>query len=383
MWGWDSRPRRVLGIFVASDAVFLVELERMGDGQHFRVRQARRERIKASGAIWDDAEALSEGVMRLCMTYGLSYGKINICLPRDLFFVYERTFPPMERKELTEAVRWDMETNVPFGEGNYWTGFGRHDEKLELAALSSEHGQKLVGMMAEAGLGVEGLTMAPLRFTHRREGMRIAWRDAIVELSVPAAQETWGREMTLALYAALRSYYPRVGVEFLPQGERAQTTRLWQTAGNAMLAGVLFMLAVLFARNLWLLSAADERLENLRQEYAFASKERESMERISGGKEAVGSGERILQRLSAERLSWYAVFSALGASAVDGVYLTELDVQEDGAILCGGRAVNYAHLVSYMEQLEHDVGTFREKPLLKESAADERGEISFKIRMKF
>ena len=321
--------------------------------------------------------------MRLCMTYGLSYGKINICLPRDLFFVYERTFPPMERKELTEAVRWDMETNVPFGEGTYWTGFGRHDEKLELAALSSEHGQKLVGMMAEAGLGVEGLTMAPLRFTHRREGMRIAWRDAIVELSVPAAQETWDREMTLALYAALRSYYLRVGVEFLPQGERAQTTRLWQTAGNAMLAGVLFMLAVLFARNLWLLSAADERLENLRQEYAFASRERESMERISGGKEAVGSGERILQRLSAERLSWYAVFSALGATTVDGVYLTEFDAQEDGAILCGGRAPNHARLVEYLDRLEREETTLREKPSLQDSAADERGEIHFKVKLRF
>ncbi len=383
MWGWEFRPRRVLGIFVAADAVFLAELERMGEGSRFRVRQSRKETIKAPGPLWDNAKALAEGVMRLCMTYGLSYGKINICLPRDLFFAYEREFPPMERKELAEAVRWDMETNVPFGEGTYWTGYGRHDEKLELAALPLEYGQKLVAAMADAGLGVESLTMEPLQVTQKREGMRITWRDAVVELPSHAAKDVWSREMTLALYAALRFYYPGVGVEFLPKGEKARNARLWQTAGNAMLAGVLFILAVLFAKNLWLLSAADEQLDSLRQEYALVSKARESMARIAGGREEIDSGERILQRLSAERLSWYAVFSVLGASAADGVYLTEFDVQEDGALLCGGRAVNYAHLVAYMERMEQDTAVFREKPLLKESAANDRGEISFKIRMKF
>ena len=317
------------------------------------------------------------------MTYGLSYGKINICLPRALFFVYEREFPPMERKELSEAVRWDMETNVPFGEGTYWTGFGRHEENLELAALPSEYGRKLVDAMTEAGLGVESLTMEPLQFTHRREGARIAWRDAVIELPAPAAREVWDGEMALALYAALRPYYPCVGVEFLPKGEKARNARLWQTAGNVMLAGVLFVIAVLFAKNLWLLSAADTRLDNLRQEYALVSKARASMERITGGKEEIDAGERILRRLSSERLSWYAVFSVLGASAADGVYLTEFDVQEDGALLCGGHAVNYARLVSYIERLEQDAAVFREKPLLKESAADELGEIRFKIRMKF
>ncbi len=383
MWGWDEQPQRALGVFVAADAVFLTELERTRDGQRFRVRQCRQEKIKAPGALWDNARALAEGVMRLCMTYGLSYGKINICLPRALFFVYEREFPPMERKELSEAVRWDMETNVPFGEGTYWTGFGRHEEKLELAALPSEYGRKLVDAMTEAGLGVESLTMEPLQFTHRREGARIAWRDAVIELPAPAAREVWDGEMALALYAALRPYYPCVGVEFLPKGEKARNARLWQTAGNVLLAGVLFVIAVLFAKNLWLLSAADTRLDNLRQEYALVSKARASMERIAGGKEEIDAGEKILRRLSSERLSWYAVFSVLGASAADGVYLTEFDVQEDGALLCGGRAVNYARLVSYIERLEQGAAVFREKPLLKESAADELGEIRFKIRMKF
>lgn len=383
MRGWDFKPQRVLGIFVAAEAVFLVELEHIGEGPRFRVRQSRKETIKAPGSLWDNAETLAEGVMRLCMTYGLSYDKINICLPRDLFFAYEREFPPMERKELAEAVRWDMETNVPFGEGTYWTGYGRHNDKLELAALPLEYGKKLVKAMANAGLGVESLTMEPLQVTQRQEEMRIIWRDAVVELPNPAARDSWSREMTLALYAAIRFYDPGVGVEFLPKGEKARNVRLWQTAGNAMLAGVLFILAVLFAKNLWLLSAADAQLDSLRQEHAFVSKARESMARIAGGREESDSGERILQRLSAERLSWYAVFSVLGASAADGVYLTEFDVQEDGSLLCGGRAVNYAHLVAYMERMERDAAAFREKPSLKESAANDRGEISFKIRMKF
>ena len=195
MDGWNSPPRRVLGVYVARGAVFLAELERTGDDSRFRVRQARAEKIKTPGALWDDGAALSEEIMRLCMTYGLPRDNISVCLPRELFFVYEKEFPPMEQREMEEAVRWDMETNVPFPEGTYWTGFGRHGDRLELAAVPSDYGRGLVAAMTRAGLGVERLSMAPLRFTYRREGMRIAWRDAVIELSSPVAREQWGAEM--------------------------------------------------------------------------------------------------------------------------------------------------------------------------------------------
>ena len=383
MGGWNSPPRRVLGVYVARGAVFMAELERTKEASRFRVRQARSEKIKTPGPLWDDGAALSGELMRLCMTYGLAYDKISVCLPRELFFVYEKEFPPMEQREMEEAVRWDMETNVPFPEGTYWTGFGRHGDRLELAAVPSDYGSGLVDAMTGAGLGVERLSMAPLRFTYRREGMRIAWRDAVIGLSVPVAREQWDAEMETALYAALRAYYPRVGVEFLPKGETAQTARRWQTAGNAVLAGVLLVLSLLFAKNLWLLSAADSRLDGLRQEYAVASRDRESMGRLASGKAENASEEQALRQLSAERLSWYAVLSVLGMAEVGGVHLTEFDVQEDGALLCGGKATDYEHLASYMERLEQEKEPFREKPLLKELASEERGGISFKLRLKF
>lgn len=383
MGGWNSPPRRVLGVYVARGEVFLAELERTGDDSRFRVRQARAEKIKTPGTLWDDGAALSEEIMRLCMTYGLPRDNISVCLPRELFFVYEKEFPPMEQREMEEAVRWDMETNVPFPEGTYWTGFGRHGDRLELAAVPSDYGRGLVAAMTGAGLGVERLSMAPLRFTYRREGMRIAWRDAVIELSSPVAREQWDAEMETALYAALRTYYPRVGVEFLPKGETAQTARRWRAAGNAVLAGTLLVLFLLFAKNLWLLLAAETRLDELRQEYSVASRDREAMGRLASGKAGNASEEQALRQLSAERLSWYAVFSVLGAAEVDGVHLTEFDVQEDGALLCVGKAMDYEHLASYMERLEQTEEPFREKPLLKELASEDRGGISFKLRLRF
>ena len=75
--------------------------------------------------------------------------------------------------------------------------------------------------------------------------------------------------------------------------------------------------------------------------------------------------------------------SALGTFGVDGVYLTEFDVQEDGALLCGGRATDHGHLIAYLDRLGNDVPELREKPLLKESAADERGGLRFKLRLQF
>ena len=102
-----------------------------------------------------------------------------------------------------------------------------------------------------------------------------------------------------------------------------------------------------------------------------------------GGIFSVEGTEKALRKLSAERRSWYAVMSALGTVGVDGVYLTELDVQEDGSLLCVGRATDHGHLITYLERLGNEAAELREKPLLKESLADEQGELRFKLRLKF
>ena len=378
-----AEPSRVLGVFSSSESIFLVELERLTDEGRFRVRQAREEKWRGTGAPWEDAAAFSETLMRLSVTYGLSRDNISVCLPRELFFVYEREFPPMDREELIAAARWDIETNVPFDEGAYWPGFGRHEERLELAALPFEYGRNLVDAMTSAGLGVSGLTMEPLKFSCRREGNHMIWRDMAIELSVPVLREKWTRELSMALYAAIRSRCPEVGIEFLPGEEKAESVRLWQTAGNLVFAATFLFISILFARNLWLLSAADTQLDGLRQEYAMERRGREAMEGLAGGQAEIGGAEKALQKLSAERRSWYAVMSALGTFGVDGVYLTEFDVQEDGALLCGGRATDHGHLIAYLDRLGNEVPELREKPLLKESIADERGGLRFKLRLKF
>ena len=376
---------RVLGVFVSTEAVFLADLEPLSEEGRFRVRQAREEKWRGKGAPWENAAVFSENLMRICMTYGLSYDKISMCLPRELFFIYEREFPAMEREELEAAARWDIETNVPFAEGMYWPGFGKYgtdEPRLELAALPVEYGRGLVEAMAAAGLGVQGLTVTPTRFAFCREDSRILWHDAEVELSAPVLRQTWTEEFSAALYAALRVYRPSVGVEFLPREERPAQVRFWRWAGNGLVACTFAVAAVCFARNVWLISAAETQTENLRQEYALEKRTRENMAALVDRTAALGDTETALRRLSSERRSWYAVLSLLGTVAVDGVYLTEFDVQEDGALLCGGCATDYGRLVAYLERLG-DEATLREKPILKESEVDSRGELRFKLQLRF
>ena len=378
-----GEAQRVLGVYISETEIFLVALERKDDSRFF-VRQARAETVRdAGGALWDAPESLAEHLVRLCATYGFPHDKISVCLPRGLFFVYEREFPPMERAELTAAAYWDIETNVPFAEGAYWAGFGAHGEQIELAALPTEYGRDLVEAMAAAGISVEALSMEPLRFTYSRENSRVVWRGMEAELSAPAAREAWGRGLSTALYAAFRVYRPSVGVEFLPASERGSRLWLWRTAGNALVACTFAAAAFCLLWNLVQIAEADARLADLQQEYALETRTRKRMADFAGERAQVAHAEAILQGLSRSRLSWYAVFSALGMTTVDGVYLTELDVLEDGAILCGGRAPSHARLVEYLDRLAQDEPTLREKPVLQESAADERGEIHFKMKLRF
>lgn len=211
----------------------------------------------------------------------------------------------------------------------------------------------------------------------------MVWHGTTLELSTPVLREKWTPELLTALYAALRLFHPSVGVEFLPEEEKAERVRLWQTVGIFLVAGTCLLISVLFARNLWLLSAAEERVDALRQEMAMEWRSRETMEGLAAGQAEIEGAEKALQKLSAERKSWYAMMSALGTVGVDGVYLTEFDVQEDGSLLCGGRATDHGRLVAYLERLGDEVKTLLEKPLLLESATDERGELRFKLRLRF
>lgn len=68
-----AESKRVLGVFVSSEALFLVELEKPAEIGRFRVRQAREEKWRGTCAPWEDAVAFSESLMRLSVTYGLSY----------------------------------------------------------------------------------------------------------------------------------------------------------------------------------------------------------------------------------------------------------------------------------------------------------------------
>ncbi len=379
-----SGQGRVLGVSLAEDRVFLAELEPLESVGHFRLRQAREEKIHTAGALWEAPEILAENLMRLCMTYGLNYENVQVCLPRPLFFSYEREFPAMERQEMLEAVRWDIETNVPFGEGDYWQGFGSHGDRMVLAAVPSEYGSRLVDALSEGGLGVRGLTMEPTKFTHRREGNRILWRDEIVEIS-PAASMTvpWDSGVTGALYAALRGFHPALGIEFLPEEENPERARSWKMAGNLLLCGVILAAVILLAFNLAERSSVESELEELRREYAAETRDRNTMEGLSAGVSELASSEGYLCRLTQERRSWYALFSVLGFASDDGVCLTEIDVKENGDVLCGGLATSHARLIAYMEQLENGSKVFREKPVLTESSSDERGELRFRIRLRF
>ncbi len=378
------KARRVLGVFISEAEIFLVEMDRRETDGRLYLRQARAEKAAGkAGAPWDSPELLAGTLFRLCMTYGLPCDKISLCLPRELFFVYEREFPPMDREELTAATHWDIETNVPFAEGAYWSGFGAHGERMELAALPREYGRDLTEAMTAAGLSVEALSMEPLRFTHSRAEGRILWRGMEVELSAAAAREPWTHGLSMALYAAFRVFCPSVGVEFLPPEERGSAIRLWRAGGNLIAASVLAASVFFLVWNLLRISAADARIDELRQEYALESRERDDMAALEGERRQLLGTEGLLQSLSGERRSWYAVFSALGATTVDGVSLTEFDVQENGAVLCGGSAPSHGRLVAYLDRLAREETAFREKPILQESTVNERGEIRFKIKLQF
>ncbi|MBQ9377029.1 MAG: PilN domain-containing protein [Schwartzia sp.] len=376
----NLRGNRTLGVFLDGSTLYCAELETLGE-KRFRVRSVRAEEL---GGPSEDAPytAAAELLERLCRTFGHASDGLEICLPRERFFIYERDFPVMEREEFCSAARWDIETNVPFEEGSYWSGFGSHGERTELAAVEATHGRALVDALTDAGLAVAGLTMEPLRFSLRRKGTQLLWRDAEITLSSGQARMPWTHGLDMALFAALRRYYPHVGIEFLPESERTQNPWAWRLGGYAVLGLTVAVVFVLLVGNFWQLSAAETRLEELRQEQAIKARERDVMEELSAARGGIEETERRLDALSKARLSWYGILSFLGSVQVDGVFLSGFDTQDDGVLVCRGRAMDYAALSGFLRRLEAEMPILGEKPELRESEAEASGYIRFSMGLR-
>ena len=375
------RAVRATGIFAAGTEVFITEIEETNG--KYKVRQAIRTSGYDPGDPSPPEEQMAENVKMTCLKNGIDYRAIGVIYARTDVFWYMKTFPALPKKDLDAVVKWDLEVNCPYPEGQFWHGYHSAGASQLIAAVDETHGAEIFRRFRNLDMDIVAMFLAPEELSYGQKEDEIHLFGRTFRILPTAAEAVWKEEQILSLYAALGVLVPAEGsLNFLP-GSIRTVRRDWSELGKILLCLWLTVLAGVYFVGVWRIHRLDACLDELAPRWDAKIAERERMDGINAQKAEIARADRILAKVSAERQSWYYIFYTLGALTADDVYLTEVDMKEDPYIHCQGSAADYESLVNFLELLEENQDFFRERPRLEHFEADSLRGITFSLRLKF
>ncbi len=379
-WEMTGREPRAVGVYAPGDVLYLVEVER-ADGR-YEIRQAIRQACRTAEAA-TTAEGLAEEVSLLCQTHGLSR-RVGIVCPREECFLFERVYPAMEGKELSQAVQWDIAVNCPFSGESAWSGFSARQGRTLVAVLDESRGRDRWRAFRKAGLEVAEMFLAPEELTAQPAKEAVSWGDRSFRRGPRAREADWPEEMTWALYGAWNVLRPEQAgtIGFLPPEYRPET-RPWLSYAMAALAVTFFLMAEAFLINHWRLHEASRQLAEVRQRYGMMGAARQQAAEIRRLREENEETDEALVQLSKKRRSWYYAFYVMGLLQVEGVQLLQIVPVEDGALRLRGQAPSYGALMEYFSLYEDNAALLSAPPVLEHFEQAEPGTLSFTMKLMF
>ncbi len=374
-----GRALGAAGVYAVGGVLYLVEAVTVGDG--FEIRHACRRECRKGGEL--TAERLAEEIGMLCRTHGITR-RVGVVCPRDECYLFERVYPPLERKELDQAVQWDITVNCPFTGQRYWTGFSFREGRVLAAVLDEARGWDRWQALRKARLEVAEMFLAPEGLTAQLTPETVCLGDTVFHRNTRVRETDWTEEMTLALYGAWNVLQPgrEDVVGFLPQDCRPET-RPWLSYAVWLAAAVAFLMAEVFLINCWKLREAERRFEEVRQRYDWLEDDRRQAAEFKSLRAENEATDEALIRLSAGRRSWYYAFYVLGLLQVDGVWLTQFEPAEDGSLRCRGEAPSYGALMEYVGLFEDNASLLSAPPVLEHFEQAEPGTLSFTLKLRF
>ena len=381
-WEISRQTPRAVGVYTAGGILYLVEVVAAGDG--FEIRQAFRRTV-----VQDNTEPtmagsrLAEEIKLLCLTHGLSR-RVGLVVSREECYIYERVYPSLDRKELAQAIPWDIAVNCPFAGQQYWTGFSAREGRVLAAVLDEERGLARWQAFREAGLEVGEIFLAPEELLARPAADAVCLGDMVFFRNARTRDEEWSEEMTLALYGAANVLRPgqEGAIGFLPEDFRPEK-RAWLSYAVGLAVITVCLMAEVFLINLWLLREADQRLEEARQRYDWTADARQQVATIQQLRAETEALDEALIQLSAGRRSWYYAFYVLGLLNVEDVWLTHFEPAEDGYLRCRGEASSYGALMEYFSLFEDNSALLSAPPVLEHFEQAEPGSLSFTMKLRF
>lgn len=172
-----------------------------------------------------------------------------------------------------------------------------------------------------------------------------------------------------------------IRINLLPPEERQPLLPLNKIFISATLIVFLLMLSIYFYTvfSIWNL---ERQITEAQNQYELLKPTRDAMQTANTRQQTISAKNSILQGLTKERRSWYALTTHLGMVTIPQVWLSEIGVGEGNMLKIKGSSYTYPDLAAYLKNLEQDE-MFQEPVLLNAERVAATGATKFEITVKF
>mgnify|MGYP003607700632 FL=1 len=374
----------ILGVFVDEKAVYMVEVT---GGQAKKEISYAGQMLHQSEFTTDEAAGWPERFYSQCQREGLMSRSVALCLRTEDVFTYEKVFPMLRGKELSAAIRWDMEAAVPFEEDSYLYDSYCLDPVANRWLMAAIHRLDVAEQQKaflDSGLQLAYVTVFVQGLPElQQEGdgsFLLGKREFVVSSSI--ASIVWSPGLLMALYAAVAAVDPSASLDFLPEEVRPDRWNWPILALTLLLTGAL-LLGGIYGYEEWQLHLLDRASREQSVELARLSAGAECQRRTQLLESELEQGNTVLHGLSKERFPWYAFLVHFGTQTVEGAWITDLRREKDDCICVQGRAVTYEALSALLARMEGDTDFFRQGAVLKSSQNKGDTGIEFSMQLFF
>ena len=383
-----SEVKSCIGVFLNQDAVYYSFLQRAeADKLHMLHTDSCRiflEDKQEYPTHFEHIGQLAEELAVRCAENGIKEKKVVLSVPENMIFSYEKQFPPLADKEIPEAMHWEIEANSPFVKHVYTYRRGA-DNTYEIGIMEYQLMDELYKAFRDNGFRVIAVVeKSELLFEEREQC--VVWGNETASLPVFFTWEKMGDEkepLQQAFFAAWRIMrgLPK-NENFLPSS-RQEGAWDWRKTSACLILPVLFIFALVYGTGEWKLMQIEKEKKAVEQELFLRSGEQELQKDFLNKKKEIKASSDTLKTLGEKRISWYAVFTALGAKTVQGVAVDGIETTGKGAVRVKGTANGYELVSEYVGIWAEEPLLLKEAPRLETVETEKDGRVQFSLIMKF
>ena len=369
----------VLGVFWQEQALYLAGI-RCQSGE-WEIGFAERIILTEEADVSWLCQA-AEQVHSCCMREGLEKYAVVLCIHAQQLFCYEKQFPAMTAVELSSAVRWDIEANVPFEEGSYQYIFrpSAGEETLWLGAMEASRVQDIADAFAKNGVSLLAVTAWPELPGLEAEAGGILWGSREFRIGPRAQRMIWDDSALLALAAA--GSISGEHANLLPAAQHPERW-LWRKLGLGFFVVVLSLCFVVYGVNAWKLHQLSERTRQQDQQMALLRNEFNRKDGIEDKLQQIQAKTQVITDLSKDMVPWHSLLVHFGTLTTEGVWLSDMSLHEPHILLIKGKAVSYDAMAGFLKKFEENQEFFENGPALRDSGLDaSTGWILFSFQLK-